>query len=283
MRTLKKLPFGEAAPFFAERALPLHAMLGSVGHMRETRASYDWHGLKRGRAEFALFQYTLSGAGRLRVGSVETDVLPGTAMLLNFPADNRYWLPAGSDGWEFIYVCLHGREVMRLWHFFARSLGPHVAFAAGAPAVMCMARIVSAALKNEIPTPFAASALAYEITVTLAAEARQAGKQESPPMTRAMAYGRDHLAKPLTVDDLAQVAGYSRFHFSRLFLEQAGLSPAAWLVEQRIKEAARLLRSTSHPLKEIAARCGFPDPNYLGKVFQRHTGIPPATYRRSGA
>jgi AraC-like DNA-binding protein len=260
-------------------------MLGTVGHSRVCDPSYSWHGLKRGRAEFSLLQYTLAGRGRLRTGNLERDVLPGTAMLLHFPDDNHYWLPADSAEWEFLYICLHGREVARLWRGIEARLGSLAPFTADAAPIGCVARIIHAALAETLTHAFAASALAYELIMSLAAEARspRATTPNQPALERARLHAEQHLHESLTVDLMAREAGFSRYHFSRLFAAHTGLSPAAWLIEQRVREAARLLRGTDLPLKAIAVRCGFPNANYLCRVFRRHSGMPPASYRRSGA
>jgi AraC-like DNA-binding protein len=278
-------PFGRRHLFFSEKTVPLRAMLGTVGCSQETGPAYSWHGLKRGRAEFSLLQYTFSGRGRLRTGTVERDVLPGTAMLLHFPDDNHYWLPADSAGWAFLFVCLHGREVARLWRSIETRLGPLPVLPPDARPVQITARIVRAALAGKIDSAYTASALAYELVMSLAAEARapQAGDHNQPAIERARLFADKHLHQPLTVDDLARQAGLSRYHFTRLFAAQTGLPPAAWIVGQRVREAAHLLRGTTLPLKDIAARCGFPNASYLGRVFRRHSGMPPASYRRSGA
>ena len=284
LTALAKVPLGERITYFDTRVLPLHAMLGSVGHAKETTTRYDWDGLKRGRQEFVLFQYTISGEGRMRVGGVEHVVRPGTAMLLHFPAENRYWLPASSSQWEFIYLCLHGREVMRLWPGVEKGHGVLAALAPDAPPVKRAAEIVRVVLAGEVDSAFAGSALAYEWLMLMLA-AVPPGDRGSPhgaALERARRYAEVHFAEPLGVDDLAKVAGFSRFHFTRLFTAHVGSSPTAWLVELRVKEAARLLRETRLSLKEIAVRCGFKDAGYLGKVFLARTGQPPGSYRRSG-
>lgn len=260
-------------------------MLGSVGHTLTSDTGYNWNGQKRGRAEFSLFQYTLAGRGQLRVGEQEYPVLPGTAMLLHIPDDNQYWLPADSPEWQFIYICVHGREVSRLWRSIEHSLGPLVHLKPRAPAVSCATRIVREALAGKISNSFTASSLAYELMMDLSSEARHSRTDPNiqPALERARLYVEKNLAHPLTVDDIAKQAGMSRYHFSRLFAAHTGLPPASWLMEQRIKECARLLRGSELPLKEISSRCGFPNPNYMSRVFRRQTGIPPATYRRSGA
>lgn len=278
-------PLGEHSVFFPDRTLPLRAMLGNVGHSVVREAHYNWHGLKRGRAEFSLFQYTLAGQGCLRIGGKTTPVVAGTAMLLHIPHDHHYWLPPDSPSWEFIYVCLHGREVTRLWRTIEHTHGALVSLEATSPSVTCAARIVREALTHRLTDAFAASALAYELTMRLSALPRthHPHPQAQPALERARQFAQQHLAEPLSVTDLAQQAGMSRYHFSRLFAAHTGLPPASWLTEQRIKEAARLLRGTSLSLKEIAAHCGFPNPNYLSRVFRGQTGMPPATYRRSGS
>jgi len=273
------LPLGEHTVFFPERTVPLRAMLGSVGHTHTCDHNYNWHGQKRGRAEFVLIQYTLSGSGRMRINQAEFAVTPGTAMLLHFPDDNQYWLPADSSSWEFIYICLHGREVARLWRSIENRLGVLATLGHDTPAVRCAERIIKQALSGQIRDAFIASALAYELTMSLASEARnpRTGHHSHAALKKAQLYAEKHLADPLTVADLAQQAGMSRFHFSRLFAALTGLPPAAWLVDQRIKEAARLLRGGTLSLKEISTLCGFPNPNYLSRFFRRQTGIPPAS------
>ncbi|HEV8245247.1 MAG TPA: AraC family ligand binding domain-containing protein, partial [Polyangiaceae bacterium] len=107
---LHRLGFRERV-FLANRIVPLHAMITSTGYVRQTSPSYDWHGIKRGSAEFVLLQHTLSGAGRLEFEGKTFEVLPGMTMLLHFPHDNRYFLPPGQQ-WEFFYLCLKGQEVV---------------------------------------------------------------------------------------------------------------------------------------------------------------------------
>jgi AraC family transcriptional regulator len=277
-------PYGRRFVYFDARSAPLYAMLGSVGHSRETGPEYDWDGEKRGRQEFVMFQYTLSGEGRLRVGGAEHTVTPGTAMLLHFPAENRYWLPAGSGHWRFIYLCLHGREVMRLWPRVQKGHGMLATLAPDSYPVKQAAVIVRRALDDKIDSAFEASALAYDWLMRMLAEvpAAERGNAHADALERARRYAVARFYQTLGVDELAREAGFSRFHFTRLFTARFGTSPTAWLLDLRVKESARLLRETSLSLKEIAARCGFRDPGYFGKVFGKRTGHPPAAYRRSG-
>lgn len=267
---------------FAERPVPLRMMISSAGYSIEAKPGYDWHGLRRGPKEFVLFQYTLAGEGRLETAGREYRVKPNEAMLLHFPGPNRYWLPAGVTRWEFIYVCMHGREVMRLWPYIESAIGPIASLGDKSPILRCALRLVTAALRGEIRTPYEASAGAYSLMMDLAAQVRGSQRDQHRQMVAATtAFAESRLQLPLGVGDLALQAGLSRFHFTRVFTKAAGLAPGAWLIDLRIREAARLLRTTTLPIKQIALKCGSTDASHFGKQFRQTMGMSPGVYRRT--
>ena len=91
----------------------------------------------------------------------------------------------------------------------------------------------------------------------------------------------EHISDPITVDDLADVAGYSRYHFSRLFAASQGISPAAFVKDLRLKQAVRLLQTELMTVKEIADSCGFEDASYFCKAFRQAYKVSPGEYRKS--
>jgi len=128
--------------------------------------------------------------------------------------------------------------------------------------------------------PLAASAVAYRLTMLLHEQVHAGSESELEPGLRsAQDYALAHLADPIGVGDLADVAGMSRAHFSRRFPTAVGRTPGAWLIEQRLDRAAELLATTADPLAAIATACGFADANYFGKAFRRVYGLTPGSYR----
>lgn len=93
-------------------------------------------------------------------------------------------------------------------------------------------------------------------------------------------YLQTSLFTPLTPDDLACVADLSPAHFSRAFSASFGRSPMREIQHRRLLVAARLLRDTSQPVSDIAARTGFSDQSHLTRAFHKKFGTPPATYRK---
>jgi AraC family transcriptional regulator len=87
------------------------------------------------------------------------------------------------------------------------------------------------------------------------------------------------LAQPATTGELARLAGLSIDHFVRAFRVSIGEPPHRYLLRERIREAQRLLTTTSRPLAEIALQTGFADQSHFHSVFRRWVGTTPSRYR----
>jgi len=79
---------------------------------------------------------------------------------------------------------------------------------------------------------------------------------------------------------LASDAGLSRFHFCRAFKESTGLSPHAWLRQQRLDQAMNMLRDTDAPIVSVAAQLGYASQNAFAAAFKKLTGETPSDWRR---
>lgn len=256
-------------------------MLTGAGREIQNAPDYDWHGMHRGRADFALLQHTFRGRGRLVYEGRGRFVEAGQTMLLFSPHDNRYHAIEG-ESWDFFWVGMTGIEVLRLWRRAIDRLGP---VADLSDDVLTTAAIAChALLDGEVRGAGHASALAYSIAAMLTDDAyppTDHPRSRPPDIQRAIDHLRDHLDRPVAVEELADVAGYSRWHFSRRFTYIEGIPPSEFIARQRMKAAAALLQSSNDPIKTIAYRCGYEDPNYFAKVFRRCFRVSPSDFRES--
>lgn len=99
-------------------------------------------------------------------------------------------------------------------------------------------------------------------------------------VSRVRDYMRANLHARISLDDLAEVAGYSRYHFVRAFKHSTGLPPYTYLLSERIASAKQLLRTTDLPIAEIAALVGFATHAQFSSRFREITGATPASFRR---
>lgn len=115
---------------------------------------------------------------------------------------------------------------------------------------------------------------------TLSAATPRARNALAPrTLARLKAHIEANLAAPITLDDLAGVAGLSRFHLCRAFRDATGFPPHAYLTRARLAAARRLLRGGDLPVREIARACGFASPNQFATSFRKHLGTTPSAYR----
>jgi len=98
-----------------------------------------------------------------------------------------------------------------------------------------------------------------------------------------LGYIDEHLEDPLPNGVLAGVAGVSEGRFIRRFREATGLTPARYVQEKRVRQAAELLISSDESIDRIAEQCGFGNRYYFTRVFAKRIGIPPARYRSDRA
>lgn len=66
-----------------------------------------------------------------------------------------------------------------------------------------------------------------------------------------------------------------------MFRVSLGRAPHAWIAEQRLARARTLLRTTSLPLAQIAAQCGYANAAHLSHRFRDTQGATPGAYRRA--
>jgi AraC-like DNA-binding protein len=115
-----------------------------------------------------------------------------------------------------------------------------------------------------------------------AAAARRRERGEHAAVRRARRYVQDHWDQPVSLAELAGVAGLSRFELLRRFAQQNGLTPHGFQRDLRI-ERARGMLSDGMPAAAVAAECGFADQPHFSRVFKRLVGVPPGAYARAAA
>ena len=97
---------------------------------------------------------------------------------------------------------------------------------------------------------------------------------------KAILFMTARLDEPITVDDLAKTASFSKFYFTRLFQRETGVSPGRFLSAMRLEEAKRLLVTTSMRVAEISHRVGYTSVGTFTTRFTASVGISPTLYRR---
>ncbi|MFD0265003.1 GlxA family transcriptional regulator [Streptomyces sp. NPDC127106] len=195
---------------------------------------------------------------------------------------------------------LDGRTATTHWSTAAQLAGDHPAVTvdpdpifvrsgnvwtgAGISACMDLAlAMVSEDLGEEV-----ALAVARQLVMYLK---RQGGQSQfSVPLSRPAGSRRDidelrtfisdHPDADLSAAALAERMRLSERHFARVFRQETGTTPGAYVEAARVEAARRLLESTDQPLDRVAAACGLGSVETLHRALRKQIGTTPAVYRR---
>lgn len=101
---------------------------------------------------------------------------------------------------------------------------------------------------------------------------KQPSKQEKiywARINKALDYIESNLEKQFTLDELAEVANFSKYHFHRIFVSMIGETPFQFILRVRLERAASLLvTSREESITSIAYQCGFTDTSIFSRNFK---------------
>jgi AraC family transcriptional regulator len=105
------------------------------------------------------------------------------------------------------------------------------------------------------------------------------GKLCASAVTRVLDYLNDQLHESPSLEQLAEIAGYSPFHFARLFKSTVGVSPHQYLSRQRIQVSQFMLAHSDLSITTVASALGFDSSSHFAATFRQVVGVTPSAFR----
>lgn len=100
-------------------------------------------------------------------------------------------------------------------------------------------------------------------------------------LKNSLEYIHANFARSITLDEIANINGVSRFHFSRLFKNHVGYSFKLYLNKSRLAAAKKLLLQRDMNISETCYAVGYNDVSYFSKIFKKFEGMSPSAYRET--
>jgi AraC family transcriptional regulator len=94
-------------------------------------------------------------------------------------------------------------------------------------------------------------------------------------------YIEDHLEEEISLQELADIAQLSRYHFARAFKQTFGIPPHRYHMSRRMERAKTLLEAPARSVTEVGMMLGFAETSSFTTSFRRSVGLTPSDYRRS--
>lgn len=225
----------------------------------------------------------VSGKGYVMVGG-ERQELPAGSGFLYGPGESQDYGTDPDDPWDVRWVhfvwngiepLMDGKDRGKVWLFTLAQQRSRVEQA--------LEKLTLLSVAFESANEPAISASLYEALAVLLYNAgshrRLAGSGTREKMFEVADYIRANCAQKLNLTSIADNAGYSPFHFTRIFRDAVGKSPTHYLTECRILLAKNMLVSTPLAIKQIAYESGFSQSSYFISLFHRMTGMTPQQFR----
>ncbi|AIQ47067.1 hypothetical protein R70723_15135 [Paenibacillus sp. FSL R7-0273] len=253
-----------------------------IGHY----SGFPQHAVRRSEGMLSSYNLHLvfDGSGYVFQDGVRIPMGKGSGFLYSPGAYQQY----GSDPmhpWEIRWVHFSTSVSLPLLEEADQSRGYFFTFDLNAGLDQLFEEVYSLSAAYETRSEPRLSAVLYEILVTLL--------QNSEPLHGSVPLEIRHsirrtadlihneCERPWTLESMSRLAGYSSYHFLRLFRSTMGKTPNRYLSECRLAKAKLLLVSTELPVEQIALQSGFQQSSYFIKVFRGAEGLPPSQYRRS--
>ncbi|MGF7048170.1 AraC family transcriptional regulator [Paenibacillus sp. DS2015] len=93
-------------------------------------------------------------------------------------------------------------------------------------------------------------------------------------------YIEKNITQPMSLDMLADISHFSKYHFSRIFTSMMGVTPIAFVHQKRLQQSIVYLRETDHTILEISSLCGFESISSYNAIFKKHYNRTPSVVRK---
>ncbi|SDN90613.1 AraC family transcriptional regulator [Alkalicoccus daliensis] len=276
------LPY-EKIGFRSEENLETAVDLLSIGMEKTNSAAYSWNGMKREKNRNVVFQYTLSGEGAIDAGGKTHRLEQGKAFLLEIPGEHIYYLPETSKEWEFFYITLQGDVAVDCWSNITRRYGHVVQVDSEAALIDKFFEIYQQAIDQDLFDAYFSSSQAYAFLMEMYRHFKQSQTPEYFPanITDAISFMNKNYALPISMEEVAEAAGMSKYYFIKRFKEATDMTPGYYIRKKRIEKSLELLVRTELTMKDIAESVGYANDNYFSKVFRKTVGMAPGEFRKN--
>lgn len=239
---------------------------------------HKWEGIRN----HYLIHYIHSGRGYYRTGGQTFLLTKGDAFLI-YPDKKVCYYADENEPWEYYWVGFHGTDAISLIEktdfspqnpiFYHCSFGNEI--------LNCLLEIYYVRGNTAANTVKMTSSLYQMFSFFIQDSTTKQIKPSSVPhIELAISFIASQYSYPITIEEIASYVGISRTHLFREFKEHLKQSPKDYLTDFRMKEACRLLNSTTLSINSIANSVGYENGMYFSKSFHKKFHITPSQFRQ---
>ncbi|MDE6601027.1 MAG: AraC family transcriptional regulator [Lachnospiraceae bacterium] len=235
-----------------------------------------------------LFHYCLSGTGTLYAHnshgeSVRHQVKSGQGFML-FPNQVCMYIADYDIPWEYVWIEFDGLR--------ARETVSLAGLTPDQPVYRARYKDIAETMKNEMlyivnhreESPFHLIGHLYLfidsfVRASTSTPTGKGNRLRDFYIKEAFSFIEQNFQNDISVEDIAASCGLNRSYFGKIFHENTGKSPQAFLISYRMTKAAELLKLTDLSVADIGNAVGYPNQLHFSRAFKNVYGIPPRQWR----
>jgi AraC-like DNA-binding protein len=236
----------------------------------------EYYGVK---SPFSRLFLIRAGGGKIETEGTVIDLKPKMLVLIPTETEAYYSKPEGLE-FNWIYFraeALGGVDIFQLFHFPCMAV-PERSYRE--PFKTLLRLFDSSRIADRMKALSALISLLVPFFEHLNMEEMENRSREFGRMLPAVKFIEENLARPISLEELAEKVFLDPVYFSNLFCKVMGRPPIQYVNLRRVHRAREMLLFSDLSVVEIGARAGFEDPFYFSRVFSRFEGISPAQYRK---
>ena len=240
---------------------------------------YDYRVEREDYGSYLLF-YICSGRLSVRSGQTTHVATAGQVGILDCHHPHEYHTIGNA---EFVWLHMDGANTAPICEYVCRQHGAFVFDTSCADDIKTRIYELIYACRNEqLPNEIYLSEKLYSLLIAFLSGGAGNGtaQEEQTPIQDAIRFIQKNYARDISLEDAAQCANMSKYHFSRQFKKDCGYSPHEFLILTRLNRAKHLLKTTDLPVKTIAQEVGYQNVNTFTNTFTSRVGLSPSRFRQ---
>lgn len=265
-----------STPSTTTRLLPFYIM--EIGHF----FSNSNYSVKREYHDSYLLIFTLKGSGCIHTNNTSYNLTSNTCTIIDCHSPHEYY--STSKLWDFFWIHFDGNSITHIINLINTSSVQFTNIDITSEFNHILSELLALTKRNDIISNFEISTHLHTliniyIKSLYSNESEQENTNISKYIDTAVKYIHTYYPFSITIDDIIEDIGISKYHFIRCFKKKMGITPYNYLTNYRINIAKILLRTTDKSVSTIAEECGFLDTSNFIVQFKKYTNIRPTEYR----
>jgi len=236
--------------------------------------------------DYYLCHYVIEGKGRVEYEDQQIYVKAGEIFLIR-PDERTYYQADREKPWTYYWIAISGDEAKRMVYLMGfRHKRRVLQYEQDNKSIIATMHKMTIARMEQVSNQLEEMSDLYKVIGLIRRNYEQSEWADLDTTQEINKYVRlavDYIHKRYMLDlhihEVAKYVGMDRTQLYRLFMTTFDCGPKAYLINLRMEQARKFLRTTQWPIKEVAFSVGYQDPYLFSKIFKNQQGLSPKNYR----